>query len=81
MEHIWYIIIGLGFDIIGAILIVKPILYFRGVWIQKNVDYFKKHFDDQTPSIEIRNIRMAWIGVALLSVGFAIQIYGNLLEL
>jgi len=48
VEYVVLIIFGLALDICGAFLIIKPILYFRGVWIGKNLDYFKKDFDDQT---------------------------------
>ncbi len=80
VEYVVLIIFGLALDICGAFLIIKPILYFRGVWIGKNLDYFKKDFDDQTPDIIINRIKMAWFGITFLGVGFALQIIGNYLQ-
>ncbi len=74
------IIAGLALDICGAFLIIRPILYFRGVWTGKNLDYFKKEFDDQNPNTTINKIKMAWFGMILLLVGFALQIAGNYLQ-
>ena len=79
-EYVVLIISGLLLDICGAFLIVKPILYFRGIWIGKNLDYFKKDFDDQTPDIVINRIKMAWFGIVFLGVGFVLQIVGNYLQ-
>jgi len=79
-EYIVFIIFGLALDICGAFLIVKPLLYFRGIWVGKNLDYFKKDFDDQTPDIRNKRIKMAWFGIIFLGVGFALQIVGNYLQ-
>ena len=79
-DYVVVIIFGLVLDICGAFLIIKPILYFRGVWKGENLDYFKKDFDDQNPDIQINRIKMAWWGVILLGVGFALQIAGNYLQ-
>ena len=71
------IFFGLLLDVVGAVLIIRPILYFRGVWTGKNLDYFKKDFDDQTPEIIIGRIKMAWLGLGFLISGFAFQGLGN----
>ena len=51
IDYIWFIIVGLGLDIIGAVLIVKPILYFKGIWTGKFLDYIEKLNSDDAPKI------------------------------
>jgi len=80
VEYVLLIIFGLALDICGVFLIVKPILYFRGIWVGKKVDYFKKDFDDQNSDIIDKRIKMAWFGIIFLGVGFALQIVGNYLQ-
>ena len=80
VEYIVLIIFGLALDICGAFLIIKPVLYFRGVWVGKNLDYFKKDFDDQSTDIRKKRIKMAWFGITFLGVGFFLQIIGNYLQ-
>ena len=78
--YIVLIIFGLVLDICGAFLIAKPNLYFRGIWTGKDLDYFKKDFDDQTPDIQINRIKDTWLGIILLGVGTASLIIGSYLQ-
>ena len=80
VEYIILIIAGLVLDICGVFLIIKPVLYFRGVWTREKLDFFKKDYDDQIPEIKINRIKMAWWGVIFLVVGFSLQIAGNYLQ-
>jgi len=80
VEYIILIIAGLVLDICGVFLIIKPVLYFRGVWTEEKLDFFKKDYDDQIPEIKINRIKMAWWGVIFLVVGFSLQIAGNYLQ-
>jgi len=75
-----FIIVGLVLDVLGAILIVRPILYFRGIWTGEFVDYVEKLNSDDSPDKVKNKIKNAWLGVTLLGVGFSLQIYGNYLQ-
>ena len=79
-DYIMFIIVGLVLDIFGAILIVRPILYFKGIWTGKFIDFVQKQNSDDKPNIVRKRIKMAWVGVAFLVVGFSLQIWGNYVQ-
>lgn len=80
------IVIGLVFDIIGAFLIIKPLLYiYTNHWGKKDpredrggelgmLDLNQKAEDDEQAQ------KFSRIGLALLVIGFILQIIGNWLQ-
>ncbi len=88
MDPTWIIIIGLGFDIAGAILIIKPLLErfstMPGVKEDENKEASLKdhngkplYFSLNPFSHYARNRQLAWAGLILLCFGFVLQIIGN----
>lgn len=78
------IVLGLGFDIVGAFFIVEPILR-RFVWIDpkreqgaRTEDYVDKARTE--PNYEQKSSNQAWTGFGFLAVGFLLQIIGNILQ-
>jgi len=82
MDPTWIIIIGLGFDIIGAIFIVVPLLNLvNRTWGRLNPE--KELLDNDMKGMfrdDKRIQKLAWIGIVLLSVGFFLQGVGNWLQ-
>ena len=76
------IITGLGLDIIGAIFIVFPLLTLvKRTWGDMNPEKEHTRSDMLGMFWDDRRVqRLAWIGIVLLSVGFAMQIVGNWLQ-
>lgn len=82
-EATWLIIAGLGLDIIGAVFIIKPLLYiYNQHWGHKDprkdkggahglLDLNQKASDDEKAQ------KFSRIGLTLLVVGFTLQIIGN----
>ena len=84
-EATWVIIAGLIFDIVGAILIVNPILNyikkFKGSEFGEKVTYYQpKDSIRGDYEKDYKNQRKARIGLVLLLIGFCLQIIGNLLQ-
>ena len=79
MEPTWVIIIGLGFDIVGAIFIVFPLLTLvKRTYGDMNPEKERLRDDMLGAFWDDKKIqRLAWIGIVLLSMGFSIQIVGN----
>ena len=77
-EVTWFVIFGLGFDIVGAVLILKPLL-FRSALLKRNpqevimVVMMKNHNVDEW----VNNARLSWAGLIFLLFGFALQMIGN----
>lgn len=67
MEWIYWITAGLIFDIIGAGLVVSPILTLR-----KGIVHPRYYEEDM-----MKQKRFAWIGIGCLILGFTLQIIGN----
>lgn len=76
----WLIVIGLGFDIVGAFLIVLPIV---GRFVKIKDDQMgapeSGYVDKNTsePNYELKGSIKAKAGIALLVMGFVLQIIGN----
>ena len=81
-EWTWLIVIGLGFDIIGAIFIVFPLLSLvNRTWGKLNPEKERVGNDMKGMFRDDKKIqKLAWIGIVLLSVGFALQGVGNWLQ-
>jgi len=81
-EATWLIVIGLGFDIIGAIFIVGPLLNLvNRTWGRMNPEKELLGNDMKGMFRDDKRIqKLAWIGIILLSIGFAMQILGNWLQ-
>ncbi len=83
-EATWLIVFGLVIDIIGAYLVLRPLLYL-----------YKRYWGDKKPDLDSKELRMfsspdkeivkdqdtnqseARIGFVLLVIGFVMQIIGN----
>jgi len=81
-EFTWLVITGLGFDIVGASLIIKPILRWKRRWTAGELaDEMEPRgkWDKLTKERRITNF-MAWIGLGFLITGFFLQIIGNWLQ-
>lgn len=79
MDPTWIIIIGLGFDIVGAIFIISPLLTLvKRTWGNLNPEKESLR-DDMLGQFwgDKRIQRLAWIGIVLLSMGFGLQMVGN----
>lgn len=78
MEPVWFIVIGLGFDIVGACLIISPWLYFKR-WTPDRVRHGHMDGISEVPESKKRNRErslMLW-GFVFLIFGFILQIVGN----
>jgi len=76
------IIIGLVFDIIGAFLIIIPILRWKRRWTAGELADEMEPRGKWPKLIKERRRAnfMAWTGVGLLGFGFFLQILGNLIQ-
>jgi len=90
-EATWWIVIGLGFDIAGAIFIIKPLLEkfsrLPGVKEDENEEVSLKdekgkelYFSLNPFSHYARNRQLAWTGLIMLCFGFILQIIGNWIQ-
>lgn len=78
-EITWIIVIGLGFDILGAFLIISPWLYFQKWNYEKILDEVNSEKRITPEVIRKRNRQQKFmlIGFGLLILGFILQIMGN----
>lgn len=92
-EATWLIIIGLGFDILGAIFIIRPLLDKVSKPPNEKENQNEEEYDeddkkkDETLYLTMnpfshyrRNRQLAWIGLILLCIGFSLQIIGNWIQ-
>jgi len=96
MEGIYYIIVGLFFDIIGAIFIIRPLLdkIERPAGVEEESEDAEEEYEDEEEKKKEeklyftmnpfsnfrRNYQLAWIGLILLCFGFALQTVGNYIQ-
>lgn len=85
-EATWLMIIGLGFDILGAVLIVSPLLNFikkgKGKDMGQDVTWFepKELVKESAFRSEWIAQKRARIGLGCLGFGFFLQMVGNWLQ-
>jgi len=81
---VWIIFFGLGLDVVGAVLIISPLLYMA----KKNYPKGDPSPNEKKPSYGLTDMKhgydsdvsaqyRAWWGLAFLIVGFILQGVGN----
>jgi len=82
----WFIVVGLGFDIVGAGLIVSPLMNYMRKRVFKDekghkiIDYEPKQFVTDDYEKDHRIQTRVTIGFILLAVGFGLQMIGNWIQ-
>ena len=81
----WFIVVGLGFDIVGAALIISPILNYvirKKTSEMEHESYYYEPKQFVTDDFKKEWYKQLWarMGIVLLGFGFFLQMVGNWIQ-